>query len=270
MGAGRRPRRSHTASSTSGGRCENVPTAPESLPTRMVSAGALDARAVPLQLRVPQGQLQPEGHGLGVDAVGAPDHGRVLELVGAVAQDREQGVHVLEDQVAGLAHEHGQRGVHHVRRGQAVVQPAALGPHALRHVRDEGDDVVLDLLLDGVDPGDVEAGLLLDGGQGLRGDDAALGQHLGGGDLHLEPGGEPVLVGPDPGHLRPGVARDHAARSLPPGPALTGRAGTRNVRVENADDVHRRQRSGRAGARRPRRPRAPDIRPASRWTWSGS
>jgi hypothetical protein len=223
MGAGRSPSRSQTASSTSGGRCEKVPTAPDSLPTGDRLAGALDAQPVPLQLVVPQGQLQAEGHGLGVDAVRAPDHGRVLELVGAVAQDGQQRVHVLQDQRAGLAHQHGQRGVHDVRGRQPVVQPPALGSHALRHVGDEGDDVVLDFLLDGVDPGHVEARLLLDGGQGLRRDDPPLGEHLGGGDLDLEPGREPVLVGPDPGHLRAGVARDHAAWSLPSRAALTGR-----------------------------------------------
>ena len=36
-GAGRRPSLAQTASSTSGGRCENVPTAPESLPWAIVA-----------------------------------------------------------------------------------------------------------------------------------------------------------------------------------------------------------------------------------------
>ena len=77
-GAGRRPSRAHTASSTSGPRCENVPTAPESLPTAMVVPGPLERGAsARAELRVPEGELQPEGHGLGVDAVGAPDHRRV-------------------------------------------------------------------------------------------------------------------------------------------------------------------------------------------------
>jgi hypothetical protein len=68
---------------------------------------------------------------------------------------------------------------------------------------------VLDLLLDLLDAGDVEAGPLLDGGEGLPGHDAALDEDLRRRDLHLEPGGEAVLVGPEPGHLGARVARDH-------------------------------------------------------------
>ena len=44
MAAGRRPSRSHTASSTSGPRCENVPTAPESLPTAMLARACASRR----------------------------------------------------------------------------------------------------------------------------------------------------------------------------------------------------------------------------------
>ncbi len=41
------------------------------------------------------------------------------------------------------------------------------------------------------------------------GHDAALDEDLGRRDLHLEPGGEAVLVGPEPGHLGARVAGDH-------------------------------------------------------------
>ena len=119
-------------------------------------------------------------------------------------------VQVREDQVAGVAHQHRERGVDHVRGGEAVVEPAPLGPDVLGHVRDERDHVVLDFLLDRVDARDVEARPLLDGLEGFPRHDPALGQHLGGGDLDLEPGREAVLVGPEPGHLGPGVAGDHA------------------------------------------------------------
>ena len=61
-------------------RCENVPTAPDSLPTAIVSRARASRAAVARELVVPQRQLQAEGHGLGVHAVGAPDHRRVLVL----------------------------------------------------------------------------------------------------------------------------------------------------------------------------------------------
>ena len=49
------------------------------------------------------------------------------------------------DQLERVAHEQGERGVHDVRGGEAVVEPAPLGPDVLGHVRHERDDVVLDL-----------------------------------------------------------------------------------------------------------------------------
>ena len=99
MGAASSPSCAQTASSTSGGRWENVPTAPESLPTAIVARARGQAAAVALQLGVPEGQLQPEGHGLRVHAVGAADHGRVLVLLRPVPHRRQQGVEVVPDEV---------------------------------------------------------------------------------------------------------------------------------------------------------------------------
>ena len=168
-GAGSRPSFAQTASSTSGGRCEKVPTAPESLPWAIVSRGPVEPRELALQLRVPQRHLEAEGHGLGVDAVGAPDHRRVLVTEGALPDRLQEVDEVRADEVAGVAHQDGEGRVHHVRRGEAVVQPAPLGPDALGDAGDEGDDVVLDLPLDLLDAGDVEAGPRLDRGEGLAG-----------------------------------------------------------------------------------------------------
>ena len=78
-------------------RCAKVPTAPENLPTRMSSAAALKALDVALRLRVPVGQLEAEGDGLGVDAVGASDHGRVLELPGAALQHFGEALQILRE-----------------------------------------------------------------------------------------------------------------------------------------------------------------------------
>jgi len=72
------------ASSCSGLRWPKVPTAPESLPTRRSSAGSVEAGEVALHLRVPEQEFEAEGGGLGVDAVGAADDGRVFELDGAL------------------------------------------------------------------------------------------------------------------------------------------------------------------------------------------
>ena len=54
--------------------------------------GAVEPRELALQLGVPERQLQAERHRLGVDAVRAPDHRRVLVAEGALANR----VHQLE------------------------------------------------------------------------------------------------------------------------------------------------------------------------------
>ena len=52
-----------------------------------VFGGGVEAGEVALDLGVPEEELEAEGGGLGVDAVGAADDGRVLELDGALLED---------------------------------------------------------------------------------------------------------------------------------------------------------------------------------------
>ena len=106
------------------------------------------------------------------------------------------------------------------------MQPAALGADGLGHVRHEGDDVVLHLALDGVDAGHVERRAGADGLQRFAGDDAALGQDLGGGQLDPQPGRELVLLGPDAGHFGPGISWDQS--SSQGGHSRVGEVGVRD------------------------------------------
>src|SRR5262249_14262859 len=79
---------------------------------------------------------------------------------------------------------------------------------------EEGDDVVLDLALDLVDPRNVECRLLALGPDRFRrtlGDEPELRHGVGGMRLDLEPDAKARLRRPDVGHGRPGVARDHQA-----------------------------------------------------------
>jgi len=137
----------------------------------------------------------------------------VLELVRAFAHGLRQRAQVIQDEAAGLRHEEAQRGVHHVRRGQAVVQPAALGPDALRDVGHERDDVVLHLALDLLDAGHVEARPRADGLHRFARHDPPLGQHLARGQLDAQPGRELVLLGPEAGHFGAGVSGNHRKAS---------------------------------------------------------
>jgi hypothetical protein len=56
-----------------------------------VFGGGVEAGEVALHLGVPEQELEAEGGGLGVDAVGAADGGRVLELEGALRRVRGGG-----------------------------------------------------------------------------------------------------------------------------------------------------------------------------------
>ena len=85
----------------------------------------------------------------------------------------------------------------------------ASGADMLGDVGQEGDDVVLGLALDRVDPVDLERALRPDRGGGFLRHDAQLGERVGGMRLDLEPDAEARLGRPDRGHLGAGIAGDH-------------------------------------------------------------
>ena len=72
-GAGSRPSRSQAIRSSSGSVAAYVPTAPESLPTRIPSSARATRLAPAVELERPAGELQPERRRLGVDPVRAAD-----------------------------------------------------------------------------------------------------------------------------------------------------------------------------------------------------
>ena len=133
-------------------------------------------------------------------------------LVGARLERLEQPLEV-GDQDVGRAHElHAEAGIEHVGRGHALVHEARFRTDDLGEMREEGDDVVLRHLLDGVDARDVELvpdPLFPDGVGGLARYDADVGHGGGRMRLDLEPDSKACLRLPDAGHLGTGVARDH-------------------------------------------------------------
>ena len=173
----------------------------------------VEAGQVALHLGVPVEQLEAEGRGLGVDAVGAADGGRVLELEGAALEHGEQSGDSVADERGGFFDLQRLGGIDDVVRGEAVVQPAGLGVEALGFERlcnrgCEGDDVVLDFGLDLSDAGGGDGGLGGDGFGGGGGNDAVLGQHGACRRLHLEPAAVFVLVRPDAAHRGARIAID--------------------------------------------------------------
>ena len=90
-----------------------------------VFGGGVEAGEVALHLGVPEQELEAEGGGFGVDAVGAADDGGVLELDGALFERFGEGEDAGADDGGGFAELEGLRGVDDVGGGEAVVQPAA-------------------------------------------------------------------------------------------------------------------------------------------------
>ena len=92
------------------------------------------------------------------------------------------------------------------------MHEARLGADDFGQMGEEGDDVVLGLALDLVDPRDVEGGVLGLGPDRLGGllrDHAEFGLRVRRMRLDLEPDLEAGLRLPDGGHFRAGVAGNH-------------------------------------------------------------
>ncbi len=194
-----------------------------------VLGGGVEALEVALNFRVPEQELEAEGGGFGVDAVGAADGGGVFELEGALLQDFGEALDALAEDGVGFKELEGLRGVDDVGGGEAVVQPARGWLRNCKGSIDvlgdgggEGDDVVADFGFDLVDAGDGERAFLGDGvGGGLR-NEAGGGEGLRGGDLDAQPAAVLVLVGPDAAELGAGVARNHKDQFKAKGALMPG------------------------------------------------
>ena len=109
----------------------------------------------------------------------------------------------------GLGKLHGKTGVEHVRRRHALVDEARIGADMLGQVGEEGDDVVLGLGLDLVDPRHLEGAPVAHRLGRLLWNHAQLGQGVASVGLDLQPDAELVLGLPDGGHFGAAVTWDH-------------------------------------------------------------
>ena len=89
-----------------------------------VFGGGVEAGEVALHLGIPVQQLETEGCRLGVDAVGAADGGRVLELDGAMLEHGKQRPDALLNELRCLFYLQCLGCIDDVVRRQAIVQPA--------------------------------------------------------------------------------------------------------------------------------------------------
>ena len=172
-------------------------------------AGSL-AKAVDVALIFgePVGELQAEGDGLGVNAVGAANLRGVLKFVGAEIEDFAEEDKVAFDDAGSVAEEEGLRGVDHIVGGHAVVEPAGGGgvAHGFADSHGESNDVVFNARFNFVDTVDVDFGARAQERDGFGGNLAGGGERFGGGEFDIEPLLEAIGVAPDMSHFLAGVA----------------------------------------------------------------
>ena len=114
-------------------------------------ACALDSSDVARELRVPERQLEAEGHRLGMDAMRPTDHRRPPMLFGARSHRLHQTVEALQDHIARFAHLQRLRGVDDVGGRETEMEPPGGRTDVLGDGGGEGDDVVLGDLFDFLD-----------------------------------------------------------------------------------------------------------------------
>ena len=131
----------------------------------------------------------------------------------ALLQRRQQRIDVGDQNVGGALQLHRQGSVEHIRRRHALMHEARFRPDDLAEMRQERDDVVLDLALDRVDARRRRIVAALPFSQifarGFFRDDAEFGQRVGGVRFDLEPDAEFGFGRPDRHHFGAGVAGDH-------------------------------------------------------------
>ena len=93
------------------------------------------------------------------------------------------------------------------------MHKARLGPHVLREVGQESDDVVLGLAFDFIDARDIPLAALPYRLGGLGGNSSQLHLGVAGVGFDFEPDAEFVVRLPNLGHGGPSVARNHGPLS---------------------------------------------------------
>ena len=94
-----------------------------------------------------------------MDAVTAPDGGRVLVFFRPAPERGQQLVEIVQQHVGGTRQLNGQGRVQHVRTGHPLVHEASIVSDVLGHPGQECDDIVLGDGFDRVDGLDVDDGI---------------------------------------------------------------------------------------------------------------
>jgi hypothetical protein len=179
------------------------------------SRAASEPVAVALELGVEGGELQPEGRGLGVDAVAAADAGRELVLERPGLQRREHAAtsassrsEAARSWIASVVSSRSEE-VSPLCRNRAS-SPQTSSTWVRKAITSCRVTASIASTRAGVDdPRPLRFRLGPQPRHRVGRHLADLGHRLGGGELDVEPDRQPALGREDAGHLGAGVARDH-------------------------------------------------------------
>jgi hypothetical protein len=146
-----------------------------------------------------------------VHTVGATNLRGVLKFVSAHIKRFAKNDQVALDDVRRIAHQQGLRGVHHVIRRHAIVQPARRIGIANRfaHRHGESDHVMLHARFEFVDARHIHFRAAAQKGGSFFGNLPGLGKGVRGGKLNIEPLLVTVSVAPDAAHFFAGITWNH-------------------------------------------------------------
>ena len=171
-----------------------------------------------VHLCAPQEELEPQSHGLGMDAMSPANAGSMLEFYGAAAHHLAEFLQIFQDDICSVLQLQAGSGIFHIRGRKSHMDVLGILAHILGHGGQEGDEVVVGNRLDLKDAlhGEDRAGshLLTDALHSIFGDVSQLCSRIASGQLYLQ---HPLPLGgirPNSAHLRIRVTCDHQFSSL--------------------------------------------------------
>ena len=169
----------------------------------------LETLDIALHFAVPCCQFKTKSCWLSVHTVGTPHHDGELVFLSLISDDVGEVFKILADDVVGLFVKVTIGSIHHVGRGQTIVDPLALFTKSLRNRTRESHHIVTSLLLDFQNTVDVKVRLFANQSHIFLTDFSQLSPCLVSQDFHLKPSTVFIFFSPNVRHFRARVTFDH-------------------------------------------------------------
>src|SRR5205807_528324 len=97
-----------------------------------------------------------------VDTMRPANNRCVFKFMSAICEGMNESRNPFKEQYSGLSALNGKRGIDHIARCHAEMDKARIRPDGLGNIRQEGNNIVLRLALDLIDPLRIESSFLAD------------------------------------------------------------------------------------------------------------